>query len=199
MQEPEGSLGREDPLEKATASTPVLLPRQSYGQRGLVGCGPCGCRVGRDRVTERTACVQRELRMFLGCRLRNDFPPRGPALNLLDFTGGARAVPGPAVPRARPGPREAALRTRILRGDDSSLRKRTESLSVSLQAGSFLSVITSLKLYIVLSIVLVSCRRLDFNNRILRAYPRPPKATSIPQTMLPKFSIVPKLTYGFLC
>ena len=111
MQEPEGSLGREDPLEKATASTPVLLPRQSYGQRGLLGCGPCGCRVGRDRVTERTACVQRELRMFLGCRLRNDFPPRGPALNLLDFTGGARAVPGPAVPRARPGPREAALRT----------------------------------------------------------------------------------------
>ena len=111
-----------------------------------------------------------------------------PGLRFLEHEVASSTVGLRAHERPRSGPR-------VLRGDDSSLRKWTESFSVSLQAGSFLSVTASLKLYIVLSIVLVPCRRLDFNNRILRAYPRPPKATSIPQTMLPKFSFVPKLTY----
>ena len=35
-------LGREDPLEKEMASTPVLLPGKSHGQRSLVGYGPRG-------------------------------------------------------------------------------------------------------------------------------------------------------------
>ena len=31
------SLGREDPLEKEMATTPVVLPGESHGQRSLVG------------------------------------------------------------------------------------------------------------------------------------------------------------------
>ena len=31
------SLGQENPLEKEMATTPVLLPGKSHGQRGLVG------------------------------------------------------------------------------------------------------------------------------------------------------------------
>ena len=31
------SLGREDPLEKGTAPTPVFLPGESHGRRSLVG------------------------------------------------------------------------------------------------------------------------------------------------------------------
>ena len=37
-----GSLGREDPLEKAWQPTPVFLPEESYGLRSLVGYSPCG-------------------------------------------------------------------------------------------------------------------------------------------------------------
>ena len=36
------SLGREDPLEKEMATTPVLLPGKSHGQRSLVGYSPWG-------------------------------------------------------------------------------------------------------------------------------------------------------------
>ena len=36
------SLGREDPLEKEMATTPVLLPGKSHGWRSLVGCSPWG-------------------------------------------------------------------------------------------------------------------------------------------------------------
>ena len=38
------SLGWEDPLEKemATQPTPVLLPRESHGQRSLIGYSPWG-------------------------------------------------------------------------------------------------------------------------------------------------------------
>ena len=37
------SLGQEDPLEKGKAiSTPVFLPGEFHGQRGLAGCGPWG-------------------------------------------------------------------------------------------------------------------------------------------------------------
>ena len=34
------SLGQEDPLEKETATTPVLLPGKSHGQRSLVDYSP---------------------------------------------------------------------------------------------------------------------------------------------------------------
>ena len=36
------SLGQEDPLEKETATTPVLLPGKSHGWRSLVGYSPWG-------------------------------------------------------------------------------------------------------------------------------------------------------------
>ena len=36
------SLGQEDPLEKEMATTPVLLPGKSQGQRSLVGYSPWG-------------------------------------------------------------------------------------------------------------------------------------------------------------
>ena len=36
------SLGREDPLEKEMATTPVLLPGKSHGWRSLVGYSPRG-------------------------------------------------------------------------------------------------------------------------------------------------------------
>ena len=36
------SLGRENPLEKEMATTPVLLPKKFHGQRSLVGYSPWG-------------------------------------------------------------------------------------------------------------------------------------------------------------
>ena len=36
------SLGREDPLEKEMATTPVFLPGESHGRRSLVGHSLCG-------------------------------------------------------------------------------------------------------------------------------------------------------------
>ena len=38
------SLGREDPLEKEMAPTPVLLPGKSCGWRSLVVYNPWGCK-----------------------------------------------------------------------------------------------------------------------------------------------------------
>ena len=38
------SLGREDPLEKEMATTPVFLPGEFHGQRSLVGYSPRGHR-----------------------------------------------------------------------------------------------------------------------------------------------------------
>ena len=38
------SLGREDPLEKAMATHSSILPRESHGQRSLVGYSPWGCK-----------------------------------------------------------------------------------------------------------------------------------------------------------
>ena len=35
-------LGREDPLEKGMATTPVFLPGESHGQRSLAGYSPRG-------------------------------------------------------------------------------------------------------------------------------------------------------------
>ena len=37
------SLGWEDLLEKEMQPTPIFLPRESYGQRSLLGCCPWGC------------------------------------------------------------------------------------------------------------------------------------------------------------
>ena len=36
------SLGQEDPLQEDMQATLVLLPRESHGQRSLVGCSPYG-------------------------------------------------------------------------------------------------------------------------------------------------------------
>ena len=137
----------------------------------------------------------------LGSRIRNYFPLRGSALNLLDFTGDAHAGTRVRFLEHKAVSSTVELQVherpcsgpRVLRGDDFSLQKWPEIVSVSLQAGSLFSVIISLKLYIVLSIVLVWCRKLDFNYRILQANQGPPKATSSPKMMLPKFSFVPKL------
>ena len=38
------SLGREDPLEKEMAPTPVFFPGEFHGQRRLVGYSPWGCK-----------------------------------------------------------------------------------------------------------------------------------------------------------
>ena len=38
------SLGREDPLEKDTATHSAFLPGESHGQRSLAGCSPQGCK-----------------------------------------------------------------------------------------------------------------------------------------------------------
>ena len=38
------SLGREDPLKKAMATTPVFLPGKSHGRRCLLGYSPWGCK-----------------------------------------------------------------------------------------------------------------------------------------------------------
>ena len=54
MQETQAqSLGQEDPLEKGVATTPVLLPGKSHGQRSLAGYNSWGRKtVGHDLVTE---------------------------------------------------------------------------------------------------------------------------------------------------
>ena len=36
------SLGGKDPLEKEMATTPVFLPRESHGQKSLMGYSPWG-------------------------------------------------------------------------------------------------------------------------------------------------------------
>ena len=47
------SLGQEDPLEDQWQLTPVFLPGESHGWRGLVGYSPQGCkRVGYDVATK---------------------------------------------------------------------------------------------------------------------------------------------------
>ena len=38
-----GSMGQEDPLEEGMATTPVFLPGESHGQRGLAGYSLQGC------------------------------------------------------------------------------------------------------------------------------------------------------------
>ena len=45
------SLGREEPLEKEIAPTPVLLLGESHGRSSLVGCSPQGHR--QSDTTER--------------------------------------------------------------------------------------------------------------------------------------------------
>ena len=48
------SLGREDPLEYEMATTPVLLPGESHGQRSHGGYSPLGC---KEWVMTEHACV----------------------------------------------------------------------------------------------------------------------------------------------
>ena len=48
------SLGREDPLEKGTATHPVSLPGELHGQRRLDGYSPWGCK--ESDTTQRLAC-----------------------------------------------------------------------------------------------------------------------------------------------
>ena len=47
-----GSLGWEDPLEEGMETTPTFLPRESHGQRSLVGYRPQGCK--ESDMTEAT-------------------------------------------------------------------------------------------------------------------------------------------------
>ena len=46
------SLDLEDSLEEEMATTPVLLPGESHGQRSLVGYSPWGCK--ESEATEMT-------------------------------------------------------------------------------------------------------------------------------------------------
>ena len=48
-----GSLGQEDPLKGM--AIPIFLPIESYEQRSLVGCSPCGHRV--SHMTEGLSLV----------------------------------------------------------------------------------------------------------------------------------------------
>ena len=48
------SLGREDPLEKGMAVTPVFLSGKSHGQRSLAGYSPWGCT--ESDMTEQLTC-----------------------------------------------------------------------------------------------------------------------------------------------
>ena len=45
-------LGREDPLKKEMATTPVFLPQKSHGQRSLAGYSPRGCEREHNLATE---------------------------------------------------------------------------------------------------------------------------------------------------
>ena len=45
------SLGREDPLEKGMATTPIFLPGKSHRQRSLAGYSPWGCK-SRTRLRD---------------------------------------------------------------------------------------------------------------------------------------------------
>ena len=46
------SLGRDDPLEKEMATTPVFLPGKSRGERSLSSYSPRGHEVGHNLVTK---------------------------------------------------------------------------------------------------------------------------------------------------
>ena len=57
-------LGREDPLEEITATTPVFLPRESHGQRTLADYSPGGCKeLDRTKATEH-ACKSKRGRFL---------------------------------------------------------------------------------------------------------------------------------------
>ena len=76
------SLGREDPLEKEMATTPVFFPRKSHGKRSLVGYRPWGRRVGHDWATNVSiVSVILSNHLILCC------PPSPPALNLSQHQG----------------------------------------------------------------------------------------------------------------
>ena len=64
------SLGWEDPLEKEMATTPVLLRRESYGWRSLVGYSPWGCK--ESDMTERLYFLMITIFSFLGRVHKNE-------------------------------------------------------------------------------------------------------------------------------
>ena len=58
------SLSSKDPLEKEMATTPVL-PRESYGQRNLVGYSPGSYKtVGHDSMTRANQTATRNIQDF---------------------------------------------------------------------------------------------------------------------------------------
>ena len=82
------SLDWEDPLEEGMATTPVLLPGESHGQRSLAGYSPWGCKesdtTGRLSTAQHTrnrcrlgACVGLALEALEG--------PRGPDRLIPEF------------------------------------------------------------------------------------------------------------------
>ena len=56
---PDRSLSREDPLRRAWQLTPVFLPRESHGQRSLVGYSPWGHK--ESDMTEATKHAQDDM------------------------------------------------------------------------------------------------------------------------------------------
>ena len=59
------SLGREDPLEKEMATTPVFLPGESQERRSLAGYSPWGHKgVGHDLATKQQMRCFRALFCF---------------------------------------------------------------------------------------------------------------------------------------
>ena len=61
------SLGREDPLEKEMAATPVFLPGESHGQRSLGGLQSIALqRAGHNRSD--LACMHASSRYYAHCK-----------------------------------------------------------------------------------------------------------------------------------
>ena len=82
------SLGWEDPLEKEQESTPVFLPGEFRGQRGLAGCSSWGHK--QSDTTERLAHTQSTYQPLLQIRGRKllfcHFSSQGPrGKELFDF------------------------------------------------------------------------------------------------------------------
>ena len=57
------SLGREDPMDKEMAPTPVFLPGKSQGQRSLADYSPRGCK--KSDMTEHTYTQKQNCKIYL--------------------------------------------------------------------------------------------------------------------------------------
>ena len=58
------SLGQEDPLKEEMATTPVILPGESHGQRSLVGYSPW---IAESDMTEQLHLHHQVLRWLVWC------------------------------------------------------------------------------------------------------------------------------------